>query len=241
MPPMADAAPFSPRRFRFVVFDWDGTLADSTAIIADALQQACRDIGAPVPDDVNARYVIGLGLADALRHVAPDLPRERHPDLVARYRHHYLAREAAISLFAGVREMLADLGAAGIVLGVATGKSRAGLDHALAQHGIGGFFAATRCADEGLSKPHPDMLLRLMDQVGAVPGETLMIGDTTHDLLLAQNAGVAGLAVGYGAHAAAGLAQLQPLATVHSIPDLRAWLCGNACLSPGSRLKPPSG
>jgi phosphoglycolate phosphatase len=241
MPPMADAAAYLPRRFRFVVFDWDGTLADSTAIIADALQQACRDIGAPVPDDVNARYVIGLGLADALRHVAPDLPRERHPDLVARYRHHYLAREAAISLFAGVREMLAELGAAGIVLGVATGKSRTGLDHALAQHGIGGFFAATRCADEGFSKPHPDMLLRLMDQVGAVPGETLMIGDTTHDLLLAQNAGVAGLAVGYGAHAPAGLAQLRPLATVQSIPDLRAWLRGNACLSTSSRLKPPSG
>jgi len=241
MPPMADAAPFSPRRFRFVVFDWDGTLADSTAIIADALQQACRDIGAPVPDDIDARYVIGLGLADALRHVAPNLPRERHPDLVARYRHHYMAREAAIPLFAGVREMLADLGAAGIVLGVATGKSRAGLDHALAQHGIGGFFTATRCADEGFSKPHPDMLLRLMDQVGAVPGETLMIGDTTHDLLLAQNAGVAGLAVGYGAHAPAGLAQLRPLATVQSIPDLRAWLRGNACLSPSSRLKPPSG
>jgi len=135
MPPMADAAAYLPRRFRFVVFDWDGTLADSTTIIAEALQQACRDIGAAVPDDVNARYVIGLGLADALRHVAPDLPPGRQPELVARYRHHYIAREPAISLFAGVREMLAELGAAGIVLGVATGKSRAGLDHALAQMG----------------------------------------------------------------------------------------------------------
>jgi phosphoglycolate phosphatase len=227
---MADATPFRPRRFRFVVFDWDGTLADSTTIIAQALQQACRDVGASAPDDVDARYVIGLGLADALRHVAPDLPRERQPDLVARYRHHYIAREADISLFAGVPEMLAELGAAGIVLGVATGKSRAGLDHALAQHGIGGFFTATRCADEGFAKPHPDMLLRLMDQVGAAPGDTLMIGDTTHDLLLARNAGVAGLAVGYGAHAPAGLAQLRPLATVHSIPDLRAWLRSNVRL-----------
>ena len=228
MPPMADEAALSRRRYRFVVFDWDGTLADSTAIIAGALQQACRDIGEPVPDDVDARYVIGLGLTEALRHVAPNLPRGRHPDLVARYRHHYMARDAAIPLFAGVREMLCELDAAGVVLGVATGKSRAGLDHALAQHGVGGFFAATRCADEGFAKPHPDMLLRLMDQVGAVPGDTLMIGDTTHDLLLARNAGVAGLAVGYGAHAPAGLAQLQPLATLHSIPDLRAWLRGNA-------------
>ncbi len=188
---MADAAAFAPRRFRFVVFDWDGTLADSTAIIAEALQQACRDIGVPVPGDVDARYVIGLGLADALRHVAPGLPREREPDLVARYRHHYFARDSSIPLFAGVREMLAELDAAGFVLGVATGKSRAGLDHALAQHGIGDMFVATRCADEGFSKPHPDMLLRLMERVGAEPGETLMIGDTTHDLLLARNAGVA--------------------------------------------------
>jgi phosphoglycolate phosphatase len=225
---MSGPADFVPRRFRFVVFDWDGTLADSTAIIADALQLACRDIGEPVPAAADARYVIGLGLADALRHVAPGLPVERYPDLVARYRHHYIARDSSIPLFAGVREMLAELEAAGFVLGLATGKSRAGLDHALAQHGIGAHFAATRCADEGFPKPHPDMLLRLMDQVGVGPGDTLMIGDTTHDLLLARNAGVAALAVAYGAHEAAGLAQQRPLATVHSIPELHAWLRRNA-------------
>ena len=227
---MSEAAPFPPRRFRLVVFDWDGTLADSTAIIAAALQAACRDIGAPVPLDADARYVIGLGLADALAHAVPDLPRDRYPDLVARYRHHYLARDPSIPLFVGVREMLAELGAAGFVLGVATGKSRAGLDHALAQHGIGGSFAATRCADEGFSKPHPDMLLRLMEQVGASPGETLMIGDTTHDLQLAHNAGAAALAVAYGAHAPAGLAEQRPLATLHSVPELRAWLRDNVRL-----------
>jgi phosphoglycolate phosphatase len=227
-PPMLEPDAFAPRRFRFVVFDWDGTLADSTAIIADALQQACRDIGEPVPGDIDARFVIGLGLTDAIRHVAPGLPRGRHSDLVARYRYHYLARGEGISLYAGVEEMLAELGAAGFTLGVATGKTRAGLDHALAQHGIGSFFAATRCADEGFSKPHPGMLLHLMDQVGVGPDETLMIGDTTHDLELAGNAGVAALAVTYGAHTRAGLAQQGPLAIVHSIPELRTWLRGNA-------------
>jgi phosphoglycolate phosphatase len=225
---MSDPADFVPRRFRFVVFDWDGTLADSTAIIVGALQQACRDIGVPVPGDVDARYVIGLGLADALRHVAPGLTRERHPDFVARYRHHYVARDPSIPLFAGVREMLVELGAAGFVLGVATGKSRAGLDHALAQQGIGQCFAATRCADEGFPKPHPDMLLRLMDEVGVHPGVTLMIGDTTHDLELARNAGVAALAVTYGAHEPDGLEEMRPLATLRSIAELRAWLRGNA-------------
>jgi len=225
---MPEPVDFARRRFRFVVFDWDGTLADSTAIIAAALQQACRDIGEPVPGDADARYVIGLGLTDALRHVAPGLPRHRHPELVARYRHHYLARDPSIPLFPGARQMLAELDVAGFVLGVATGKTRAGLDHALAQHGIGGYFAATRCADEGFAKPHPGMLLHLMEQVGARPDETLMIGDTTHDLELARNAGVAALAVGYGAHPPAGLALLRPLATVHSIPELRSWLRGNA-------------
>ncbi len=225
---MADPAVFVPRRFRFVVFDWDGTLADSTATIARSLQQACRDLGEPAPDDVDARFVIGLGLADALRHVAPNLPAEQHPAFVARYRHHYFARDEAIPLFAGVRELLAEMDAAGYLLGVATGKSRAGLDRALAQQGVGGFFAATRCADEGFAKPHPDMLLRLMDRVGVSPGDTLMIGDTTHDLELARNAGVAALAVAYGAHPPEDLMQQGPLATLHSIPELRAWLAGNA-------------
>jgi phosphoglycolate phosphatase len=225
---MRPPAEFAPRRFRFVVFDWDGTLVDSTALIADSLQRACRDIGEPVPSEVDARFVIGLGLIDALRHVAPGLPVARHADLAVRYRHHYLSRDQGVALFAGVSELLAELGAAGFLLGVATGKTRAALDHALAHHGVAGSFVATRCADEGLPKPHPDMLLRLMEEVGVAPRETLMIGDTTHDLELARNAGAAALAVGYGAHAPAGLQRHGPLATVHSVAELRTWLNANA-------------
>jgi len=220
---MADRATTA-QRYRFVVFDWDGTLADSTAIIASALQQACRDVGEPEPTERDARFVIGLGLADALRHVAPRLAVERHRDLAARYRHHYLAQALSIPLFAGVREMLAEMNDAGHRLGVATGKSRAGLDHALDQQNLRHFFVATRCADEGFPKPHPGMLLELMSRVGADPAETLMIGDTTHDLELARNAGVAALAVAYGAHDPEGLARERPLATLHSIAELRAWL-----------------
>jgi len=217
----------APRRFRFVVFDWDGTLADSTALIAAAIQQACHDIGEPVPDDTTARYVIGLGLADALAHVAPGLAPERHRDLAIRYRHHYLSGDPQIPLFAGAREMLDELNAAGLLLGVATGKTRVGLNRALEQQGIADRFVATRCADEGFPKPNPDMLLHLMDRVGAEPRETLMIGDTTHDLDLARNAGVAAVAVSYGAHAPAGLAQCGPLALLDSIKELRRWLQSN--------------
>jgi phosphoglycolate phosphatase len=226
---MAESArAFAPRRFRLIVFDWDGTLADSTAIIASALQRACRDVGEPVPDDIAARYVIGLGLADALRHIAPTLPLERHAELSARYREHYLARDPEIPLFDGVPEMLEELDAAGFLLGIATGKTRAGLARALGQQGIAHRFVATRCADEGHPKPHPDMLLHLMDRVGANAGETLMIGDTTHDLELAKYAGASAVAVAYGAHESTELAQLEPLAMVYSIGELRVWLRANA-------------
>jgi phosphoglycolate phosphatase len=212
------------RRFDLIVFDWDGTLVDSTTLISEALQQACRDLGQPVPDDAAARYVIGLGLADAMKTVAPRLPQHRYPELGARYREHYLAREAGIPLFAGARELLADLAAAGYLLAVATGKTRAGLARSMTRIGLDGVFHATRCADEGLPKPHPDMLLHLMSRLDVAPHVTLMIGDTTHDLDLAQSAGASCLAVAYGAHPHEALAQRVPLATVHSVAELRDWL-----------------
>ena len=216
------------RRFGLIVFDWDGTLADSTSIIAASIQAACCDIGQPVPDDAAARYVIGLGFTAAARHVAPALAPERYAMLSAAYRDHYMAREAAIPLFAGARELLDELAEAGYLLAVATGKSRAGLDHALTRNGLQGMFHATRCADEGMPKPHPEMLLSLMSLLGTTSERTLMIGDTTHDLDLARNAGTCALAVAYGAHERMSLAQRNPVATVDSIGTLRQWLSANA-------------
>ena len=218
----------APRHYRLLAFDWDGTLADSTALIAAALQQACRDLGLAVPGDEAARHVIGLGHADAIRHLAPQLEPGLHTRFSERYGVHYMAGDAEIPLFVGVREMLAELDERGFLLGIATGKSRRGLTRALAQHGLAHHFVVSRCADEGFPKPHPDMLLALMDLAGVTPDETLMIGDTTHDLELAKNAGVSAVAVAYGAHAPEGLAEMAPLATVHSIGELRAWLRANA-------------
>jgi phosphoglycolate phosphatase len=209
------------RRFDLLVFDWDGTLADSTSIIAQALQNACRDMGCAVPDDLAARYVIGLGLVDALRHVAPALDAQHYPRLSARYREHYVAREAEIPLFEGVRELLTELREGGYRLAVATGKSRAGLDRALAFHGLTGAFDATRCADEGMPKPHPDMLHHLMRTIGIGPEATVMIGDTTHDLQMAANAGVAAIAVTHGAHEMSQLSHLHPFAVTGSLAALR--------------------
>ncbi len=217
-----------PRRFRLLAFDWDGTLVDSTALIAGAIQQACLDVGVPAPDEMDARHVIGLGHRDAIRHVAPTLAADRHARFSERYRDRYLIGDAAIPLFAGVREMLDELDERGFLLAVATGKTRIGLARALAQYGIADHFAASRCADEGFPKPHPDMLLALMDRLGVGPAKTLMIGDTTHDLELARNAGVSALAVAYGAHPPKGLMAMQPLTTAHSVTELRAWLSANA-------------
>jgi phosphoglycolate phosphatase len=217
----------APRRFRALVFDWDGTLADSTMLIAGALQNACVALGRPCPSEADARYVIGLGLADALAHVAPGLSADEQRALSAHYRRHYLDGEAAIPLFDGASALLEELDAAGFLLGVATGKTRAGLDRAIAAQRLVGRFHATRCADEGFPKPHPDMLLALMDRLGVQPAETLMIGDTTHDLDLARNAGAHAVAVAYGAHDVAGLESRAPLALVHSIAELKAWLATN--------------
>jgi phosphoglycolate phosphatase len=214
----------NPRRFDLIVFDWDGTLFDSTALITQCIQAACADLGVAVPSDADASYVIGLGLVDALARAAPSLPRERYRELGDRYRHHYFARQHELTLFEGCLELLHDLKARGHLLGVATGKSRRGLDEALATVQLAGLFDATRTADETASKPDPTMLHELMAELGARAGRTLMIGDTTHDLQLAANAGTAAVGVGYGAHAHQTFEGFDTAYVAHSVAELRDWL-----------------
>lgn len=211
-------------KYELVVFDWDGTLLDSAGAIVLTIQAACRDLDLPVPDDARARHVIGLGLIDAMRHAVPGLAAERYPEVADRYRHHYLSGDHQLTLFGGVREMLARLKAAGHILTIATGKSRNGLDRALEHSGLGSYFQATRCADECHSKPHPQMLDELMAKFGIAPEATLMIGDTSHDLQMALNAGVDGLGVTYGAHLHDHLLDFSPVACLHTVGELDQWL-----------------
>jgi phosphoglycolate phosphatase len=212
-------------RFQLIVFDWDGTLFDSTALIVRCIQDACRDVGTTVPSDADAAYVIGLGLADALRHAAPGLEPSQYPALGARYRHHYFARQHELLLFPGTLDMLNALKSRGHQLAVATGKGRRGLDDALAQAELRGFaFDATRTADQTASKPDPRMLIELMDELAVPPERTLMIGDTTHDLQLAVNAGTASVAVAYGAHDHEAFGTYAPLHLAHSTAELARWL-----------------
>jgi phosphoglycolate phosphatase len=217
-----------PRAYDLIVFDWDGTLYDSTALIARCIQSACQDLGLPVPAQTEAAYVIGLGLHDALAHVAPTLPPERVPELGQRYRQHYFKRQHELSLFEGVLPMLSSLKERQHWLAVATGKNRQGLNDALAHVELRGVFDGTRTADETASKPHPRMLLELMAEFGVEPERTLMIGDTTHDLQLALNAGTHSVGVSFGAHDHAAFADFPTRFIAHSMTELHQWLSAHA-------------
>ena len=213
-----------PRPFELLVFDWDGTLMDSAAAISESLQEACTELGLPVPSSQRARFVIGLGLTDALAYVLPELPRAEYPKVLDRFRVHFLRRDVETTLFRGAADMIRELHATGFMLAVATGKSRRGLDRALQETGLGDFFHTTRCADEGFSKPHPGMLEAVMGTLATPRAATVMIGDTTHDLEMANAAGVAAVAVTYGAHERAALTACKPLAMVDELQGLRGWL-----------------
>ncbi|MGV0953327.1 MAG: HAD-IA family hydrolase [Fluviibacter sp.] len=215
------------RTYDLVVFDWDGTLLDSTGAIVKAIQAASRDVGAAPPTNERARYVIGLGLRDALLHAVPDLPESRYDDLVDAYRKHYLSGDHELCLFEGVEMLLQQLQAEHRWIAVATGKSRLGLDRALGHSGLGRYFDTTRTADETRGKPHPQMLEEIMNQFAVAPERTLMIGDTTHDLLMAQNAGAKGLGITHGAHQVSALLDCSPVGLVDSIPDLANWMKTN--------------
>ncbi len=217
-----------PKQFDLLVFDWDGTLMDSAAAITASLRDACADIDQPVPSEERARYVIGLGLTDALKYLLPDLPPVAYPALLERYRHHFQREDRGTTLFRGAHEALRALHDAGFMLAVATGKSRRGLDRALEEAGLSALFHATRCADEGFSKPHPGMLLWLLDELSVPRERSVMIGDTSHDMEMAVAAGVARVGVTYGAHPRENLLKHDPVACHDTFAELSTWLTTHA-------------
>ncbi|MEO4026608.1 HAD-IA family hydrolase [Chromobacterium vaccinii] len=217
------------REYDLVVFDWDGTLMDSTAHIVNAIQQACRDLALPVPDREAASHVIGLRLAEAMQQFCPPDRANRLPELVDAFRRHYQADLERVTLFDAARETLEAIRASGTFVAIATGSSRAGLDRALAASGIKNLFDATRTVDECHSKPHPDMLLQLTDLFGVALDRTVMVGDTSHDLLMARNAGSHGVGISHGAHDSAELIRCEPRVIVHSLSELSSWLLPRLC------------
>ncbi|MDM7941545.1 MAG: HAD-IA family hydrolase [Hydrogenophaga sp.] len=217
-----------PRQFDLIAFDWDGTLFDSTALIARSIQRAVADVGGTPPTTEAASYVIGLGLTQALAHAAPDVSPRKYAKLGQRYRHHYMAHQHDLSLFEGVLPLLAELKERQHWLTVATGKSRRGLNDVLRTVELAGVFDGSRTADETAGKPHPLMLHQLMSEFGVPPERTLMIGDTTHDLQMALNAGCASVGVSYGAHEPEAFHELKPRHVAHSVRELHDWLVTHA-------------
>ncbi|MFT3803383.1 MAG: HAD-IA family hydrolase [Burkholderiaceae bacterium] len=210
--------------FDLVVFDWDGTLVDSTGAITEAIRGAASDLSLPIPTREQASHVIGLGLHDALRLAVPDLTAESLPAFVERYRFHYLKRDQSFLPFDGIADLLTELNGSRQWVAIATGKSRVGLNRALEQMGWQRRFITTRCADEGRPKPHPWMLLDICEELGVAPDRAVMIGDTTHDLGMARDAGAASVAVTYGAHPHAELHAFGATVIVDSVAQLRDWL-----------------
>lgn len=212
-------------KFDLLVFDWDGTLMDSEARIVGSLQAAFADLGVPAPSREACRDIIGLGMDRAVSVLWPQAAAEDRARFIECYRHHYLvASTTPTPLFEGAAEVISALHAQGYLLAVATGKSRRGLDAALEQSGLGPLFHATRTAEETFSKPHPGMLVELLDEFGIGPAQALMIGDTEYDLQMAINAGVRAVGVCYGAHAPERLRALEPLACLSRIDALPDWL-----------------
>ena len=212
------------KQFDLIVWDWDGTLADSTGMIADALLNAAAQVGLPTLSSSEASSIIGLGLREAIYALYGDIPAAQAQALATQYSNNYYAGESSIPLFAGAVDTIKTLNKRGFKLAVATGKGRRGLNLALQHCALTHYFHATRTVDECFSKPHPQMLHELMEALVVLPERTLMIGDTSYDLQMAKNAGVSAVGVTYGAQKAEQWQHLEPLRQFNNFNSLSAWL-----------------
>jgi len=216
------------KQFDLVVWDWDGTIADSTGMITQALIKAADEAGLPALSEERARSIIGLGLRESIEVLYGDIPEFQAQALANNYQRLYYANENNILLFAGIADTIATLDRKGCKQAVATGKGRRGLNTALQQSGLSKFFNATKTVDECFSKPHPQMLDELMDDLVVMPERTLMIGDSQYDMQMGKNAGVITAAVSYGSQTASHLQQYSPDYLFHDVATLSAWLLEQA-------------
>lgn len=216
---------FDPGSFRLLVFDWDGTLMDSVGSIVACTQAVLQELEMDDVPEPTIRGTIGLGMRETIEVLVPGCSDELYERIIDTYRNQWWStfRDRPV-LFPGVDAMLRSLSEQGYLLAVATGKSRRGLDHALEQTGLRDLFHSTRTVDEAFSKPHPRMLLDILDDLGVQPREAVMVGDTTFDLEMARNAGTAGVGVCTGSHCREELQELEPLVCLERVADLPAWL-----------------
>ncbi len=222
-----------------LIFDWDGTLMDSVGSIVACTQAVIGELGLGSPAEATIRGTVGLGLRETVDLLVPGCDDHLFERVHACYRRHWVETYRDLPLlFPGVPAMLGELARAGYLLAVATGKSRRGLDFALDQTGLRGHFQATRTVDEAISKPHPRMLLDILDQLGVRPHAALMVGDSIYDLQMAANAGADAVAILSGAHGREDLAAHGPRAVLDRVAELPGWLAGERLRAAGQPLVP---
>jgi len=229
----------TPEKIRLIIFDWDGTLMDSETQIVHAMSAAIDEMGLQKRSIDQCRNIIGLGLKEAIDALYPGRDEAFRQQFVECYRHHWFSNAQTSELFPGARETLHLLKESGFVLAVATGKGRAGLDKVLLATELEAVFSATRCSDEARSKPHPQMLLEILQELDIEPCQALMVGDTEYDLSMAMGAGVAPIAVSYGVHERERLLEYQPLTCLDNISELVDWLAEENLLAPELFSQPP--
>ncbi len=220
------------KQFPLLVFDWDGTLVDSIERIVTSLQFASKQTLDVQLSESQARDVIGLGLTEAIARLHPELDKQQHSTELNRiadaYRQHYLHENTVPApLFNGVNQLLDELRNDGYTLAISTGKSRAGLEQSINEHRLAEYFTTTRCASENKSKPHPEMLHQILDELNFSAKQTLMIGDSEHDLKMASNANMQSIGVTHGVHDAATLSKHKPLTCLTDITELSTFLSHN--------------
>ena len=217
----------SAEEYRLVIFDWDGTLLDSVGSIVECTQVALAELELDTVPERTIRQVLGLSLRETVETLCPGCDEELFQKVVETYRKHWFGGYSTRPiLFEGVTETLDELQCRGLLMAVATAKGRIGLDADLEATGLDGRFAATRTITEAPSKPHPGMVLEILEELGVEPAEAVVVGDTTHDLRMAANAGVDGVAVCSGSHPRGELMALEPAGCLESATELPAWLAG---------------
>ena len=217
-----------PKKYKLLVFDWDGTLVNSIEKITTSLQAASYKVCNLQVSEEAARNVIGMGLNEAIRKLHPEITTDSIDGIAVAYKQHYLHENPVLEEpFEGVSELLRQLNESGYLLAIATGKSRPGLERSANSHALETYFHTTQCAGENKSKPHPEMLNRILNELNIKANDAVMIGDSIHDLLMAQNAGVESIAVTHGVHTAAELSVHNPITYLEKITDLGDYLHHN--------------
>lgn len=213
------------KKYKLVIFDWDGTIMDSIGKIINCVRLSAHSLNITPPNDNAIKNIIGLSLETAIAVLFPEHSAQ-HPALIAGYKQHYRLDTTPTPVFEHVSTTLAALKNQGIMLAVATGKGRAGLERLLDESQLRHFFSATRTSSDAQSKPAPDMLFQLLDELAVSADEALMVGDTQIDMAMAKAAGINSIGVTMGVHSAQQLNTLNPIATVDNYQQLQQILLG---------------